>query len=343
MATKCRYVELKDEALWDAFVLAHANGTFFHQVAWRHVISGGFRHTSHYILAEREGLIVGVLPLIHVKTALFGNALISSPFCVYGGPLGVDAEAIAALTMEASALMKKLGATYCELRSRDEVSDGWQAAQPLYETFRKEIPENEDAAFKAIPRKQRAVVRKGIERNLRSELTKNADTFFDLYAESVRNLGTPVFPRKFLRLLLDHFKAATEILVVTENDQPLCGVLSFKFRNEILPYYAGGGSTARSRGGHDFMYWEVMRRAIGEGRTMFDFGRSKIGTGAYSFKKNWGFHSYPLNYTYQLAQGASLPEHNPLNPKYRMLIGAWKRLPVPVANMIGPHIVRGLG
>ena len=120
-------------------------------------------------------------------------------------------------------------------------------------------------------------------------------------------------------------------------------MLSFKFRDEILPYYAGGGINARGRGGHDFMYWEVMRHAVTEGLTMFDFGRSKIGTGAHAFKKNWGFDPLPLHYVYQLAPGARLPEHNPLNPKYRMLIETWKRLPLPIANAIGPHIVRGLG
>jgi FemAB-related protein (PEP-CTERM system-associated) len=343
MTIKCRHLEAKDEHAWDAFVVAQPQGTFFHRVAWQHVIRDAFHHAPHYLIAERQNVIVGVLPLIHVKTRLFGNALISNPFCVYGGPLSVDAETNAALANEALLLMQKLDARYCELRSRDEAVDGWRIAQPLYETFRKMLPENEDAALKAIPRKQRAVVRKGIERNLKSDLSINSDKFFRLYAESVRNLGTPMFPRRFFRLLLNHFEKDTEILTIVEDNQPLCAVLSFKFRNEILPYYAGGGFAARGRGGHDFMYWEVMRRAVGEGLTMFDFGRSKIGTGAHSFKKNWGFTPLPLHYTHQLASGAILPEHNPLNPKYRMLIAAWKRLPLPLANAIGPHIVRGLG
>ena len=343
MTIKCRYFEARDENAWDAFVVEQPRGTFFHRVAWQYVIRDAFHHTPHYLVAEQNSEIVGVLPLIHMKTRLFGNTLISNPFCVYGGPLAVNAETNVALAEEASRLMRKLGAQYCQFRSRDEAVDGWQVTHPLYETFRKIIPGTEDAALKAIPRKQRAVVRKGIERNLEAKSSLDTNSFFRLYAESVRNLGTPVFSKRFFNLLQNYFQKHTEILTIFEDNEPLCAVLSFKFRNEILPYYAGGGFAARGRGGHDFMYWEVMRRAVGEGLTMFDFGRSKIGTGAHSFKKNWGFDPLPLHYTHQLAPGEAVPEHNPLNPKYRMLIAAWKRLPLPMANAIGPHIVRGLG
>jgi FemAB-related protein (PEP-CTERM system-associated) len=343
MTMNCRPVEAKDERAWDEFVFAHPQGTFFHRVAWRHVVQEAFRHTPHYLLTERDGAITGILPLVHMKTRLFGNALVSTPFCVYGGPIGGDAESVAMLAREAAALMQRLGATSCELRLRDEGVLGWEPSPPLYETFRKPLPATDDAALKAIPRKQRAVVRKGIERGLSTTVTSESDGFFRLYAESVRNLGTPVFPKRYFRLLLDHFGKDAEVLTVFENEQPLCSVLSFIHQNEILPYYAGGGMAARGRGGHDFMYWEVMRRAVGQGLNLFDFGRSKIGTGAHSFKKNWGFEPQPLHYCHRLAPGAALPEHNPLNPKYRLMIAAWKRLPLPVANAIGPHIVRGIG
>jgi FemAB-related protein (PEP-CTERM system-associated) len=120
-------------------------------------------------------------------------------------------------------------------------------------------------------------------------------------------------------------------------------VLNFYFRDEVLPYYGGGTIIARARAGNDFMYWEVMRRAADRGFRLFDFGRSKIGTGAYAFKHNWGFAPEKLHYRFKLAEGASIPDHNPLNPKFRLFIAAWKRLPLPVANLIGPSIVRGLG
>jgi FemAB-related protein (PEP-CTERM system-associated) len=120
-------------------------------------------------------------------------------------------------------------------------------------------------------------------------------------------------------------------------------VQNFYFRNEVLPYYGGGTAEARHRAGNDFMYWEVMRRAADRGCRLFDFGRSKIGTGAYAFKHNWGFEPSPLNYRWHLAPGAAIPQNNPSNPKYRLFIAAWRKLPLPVANAIGPLIVRGLG
>jgi FemAB-related protein (PEP-CTERM system-associated) len=119
--------------------------------------------------------------------------------------------------------------------------------------------------------------------------------------------------------------------------------MNFYFRDEVLPYYGGGTAAARVRYGNDFMYWEVMRRAAARGYRLFDYGRSKLGTGSFAFKKNWGFVPEPLQYRFRLAPGAAIPDLNPLNPKFRLFIAAWKRLPLPVANAIGPHIVRGLG
>ena len=124
---------------------------------------------------------------------------------------------------------------------------------------------------------------------------------------------------------------------------PIAAVLSFYFRDEVLPYYGGGTPAARDRAGNDIMYWEVMRRAADRGSRIFDFGRSKIDTGAYHFKKNWGFAPTPLDYQFKLRDGGAIPEVNPLNPKYQLMIAAWRRLPLPIANMVGPLLARDLG
>jgi FemAB-related protein (PEP-CTERM system-associated) len=159
----------------------------------------------------------------------------------------------------------------------------------------------------------------------------------------VRDLGTPVFSRRYFRLLIDTFPDCSEILTVLDDGQPVSAVLSFFFRDEVLPYYGGGRPRARRRGAYDFMYWELMTRATSRGAQIFDFGRSKFGTGSFAFKKNWGFEPQPLHYQYFVEPGHSVPDHNPLNPKYRLMIEAWKRLPLPLANLIGPAIVRGIG
>lgn len=333
---------------WDKFIESQAGGTFFHKAAWSTVLSRAFRHKSMYAFAEQDGAITGVLPLVHVKTALFGNTLISSPFCVYGGPISVDAESSAALNEYAFAAMARTGATAIEYRFRDEAlaadtTEGWACKDDLYVTFRRTIEADEAANLKSIPRKQRAMVRKGIERGLQSTSTTDVTVLHKIYAESVRNLGTPVFSRRYFELLRDVFRENMDVVTVMDGERPVAAVLNFYDRGEVLPYYGGGTTFARAVAGNDFMYWEVMRRAALRGCTMFDFGRSKVGTGAFSFKKNWGFAPQPLYHRFKLQTGESIPDHNPLNPKYRLFIAGWKRLPLPVANRIGPFIVRGVG
>lgn len=349
MPIRCRPLNAATATAWDGFVDATPAGTFFHRAAWAPVLARAFGHTPHYTLAERDGAVVGVLPLMHVNSLLFGNSLMSSPFCVYGGPLAADAEAAAALEAHVAGLMWRVGARTTEFRFLHPLPEGWlsDAEWPtrsdLYATFRKPITADDDANMKAIPRKQRAVVRKGIERGLVSTASDQVDGLHAIYAESVRNLGTPVFSRRYFRILAEAFRGEMDVVTVLDAGRPVSAVLNFYDRGEVLPYYGGGTAAARTSHAHDFMYWEVMRRAAARGSRLFDFGRSKAGTGAFAFKKNWGFDPVPLRYRYRLAPGAAIPDHNPLNPKYRLFIAAWKRLPVPVANLIGPHIVRGVG
>jgi FemAB-related protein (PEP-CTERM system-associated) len=349
MPLVCRPLDAAGEAAWDAFVAAHPDGTFFHRAAWRQVIERGFGHRTHYLVAERDGAVVGVLPVGQVRSALFGNTLISVPFCVYGGPLAAEPEAFAALTEAAAALLPGSRASALEFRFRAPPPEGWLdpaqwvARSDLYVTFRKPITADDDANMKAIPRKQRAMVRKGIERGLTSTIDRDVAKLHRIYAESVRNLGTPVFSRRYFSLLAEIFGDDLDILTVRDGETPVASVMNFHWRDEVLPYYGGGTAAARGCYANDFMYWEVMRHAAARGAKMFDYGRSKVGTGAFAFKKNWGFEPAPLPYYFRLAPGAQVPEVNPLNPKYRLFIAAWKRLPLPVANLIGPRIVRGVG
>ena len=349
MPLACRPLDEAGEHAWDRFVAAHPDGSFFHRAAWRYVVEKAFRHRTHYLMAERDGAVSGVLPLAHVRTALFGNSLISVPFCVYGGPLAADRASFEALVEQAAALMPPTRAGAIEFRfltppPEDWLpAEQWPARRDLYATFRKPISPDDTANMKAIPRKQRAVVRKGIERGLVSRVGQDVDLLHRIYAESVRNLGTPVFARRYFRLLAETFREDMDVVTICDGDTPVAAVMNFYWRDQVLPYYGGGTRAARDCHANDFMYWEVMRRAAARGCRQFDFGRSKTGTGAFAFKKNWGFTPEPLHYRFRLAPGATIPDHNPLNPKYRLFIAAWKKLPLPVANMLGPPIVRGLG
>lgn len=323
-------------------------GSFFHLSAWARVIAHSFGHATHYVLAEQDGAVVGVLPLGRMKTLLFGDLLASTPYCVYGGALAATPEAGAALDAYAFRLQAKLRVPCLEYRRLGTADPGWVERPALYYTFRKPIVaiRGDDAKDMAanIPRKQRAEVRKGLKRGLETRTDRDVEGLFRVYAESVRNLGSPVFPKRYFCALLEAFPEESEITTVLHEGRPVASVLSFHFKEEVLPYYGGGTREARGLAAADVMYWEVMRRAAQDrGATMFDFGRSKADTGAFSFKKNWGFEPQQLHYCYRLGRGAKVPDNNPNNPKYRYFISAWKRLPLPVANVIGPHLVRGLG
>ncbi len=343
MTLTVRVAGTGDAAAWDAYVLAAPSGTFFHRFGWRRVIEESMRQPCHFLLAERDGRIAGVLPLGEVRSRLFGHTLISMPYAVYGGIVADDAEAAAALDLAARELAAKLGVGHLEYRDRDAPAHPDWPGTDLYATFRKPLDPEVEKNMLAIPRKQRAMVRKGIKAGLRSEVEHDLARFYPAFCESWHRLGTPVFPRRYFQLLLEEFGDTVDIVTVTQDEKVVCCVMNFYFRDEVWPYFAGITASARALAGSDFMYWEVMRLAVERGVRLFDFGRSKKGTGSWDFKHNWGFEPQPLHYGYHLVRAAAVPEHNPNNPKYKLFIKAWQRMPLPLANFIGPSIIRQLG
>jgi FemAB-related protein (PEP-CTERM system-associated) len=342
-ALSVRAARTQDDAAWETFVNDCPEATFFHRIGWRRIIEEVFRHRTHYLLAERGGTIVGVLPLAEIRSRLFGHSLSSLPFAAYGGTAASDADAARALHAVACTLGAELGVDHLELRNREVKEPAWPR-QDLYVTYRRAILPDVEANMLAIPRKQRAMVRKGIQRGLVAEIDYGIERFFDVYADNVHRHGTPPFPRRYFEALREVFGSACEVLsVIGPGGGVVSSVLSFYWRDEVLPYYAGDSAAARELAANDFKYWELMRRACERGLRVFDYGRSKRGTGSFDFKKNWGFEATPLAYEYRLFRGDSVPQNNPSNPKYRAMISLWRRLPRGVANAIGPSIVRNLG
>jgi len=328
---------------WDEFVFGCPEASFFHRAAWQGIIRDVFRHDTYFLYVHEAGEIRGILPLAHVNSLLFGNALIALPFAVYGGIAARAPEAVALLENAAEKLALQLGVDHLEYRNVAPRHADWPT-QDLYVTFRKEILPEVEANMLAIPRKQRAMVRKGIKNGLVSHIDDNADRFFTVFADNVHRHGTPAMPKRYFETLLKVFGKDCEILTVTTADgRLLSSVLSFYFRDEVLPYYAGDDEAARELAANDFKYWELMRRSCERGLRLFDYGRSKVGTGPYSFKKNWGFEPQPLHYEYRLYKRDSIPQNNPNNAKYKLFIEAWRRMPIGLANWLGPHIVRNLG
>ncbi len=332
-----------DAPRWDAFVDAAPQATFFHRAGWAEVMQRAFGHRVYFLYAERDGVIEGVLPLVQIRSLLFGHSLSSMPFCVCGGVVALNEEAAAALEARAIALARELQVDHLEFRNRAPRHPEWPRKDALYVNFSKALDADPEKNMLAIPRKQRAMVRKGIEAGLAGEIDQDVSRFYRAYSESVRNLGTPVFAKNYFEILREVFGAECEVLTITKDGRLIASVLSFYFRDQVLPYYGGGVAAAREVKGNDFMYWDLMRRATERGLRVFDYGRSKVGTGSYSFKKNWGFEPEPLHYEYVLVKAAAVPDLNPLNPKYRLFINLWKRLPLGVSEMLGPHLVKYLG
>ena len=335
-------LEREDHDRWDSFVKQTPRATFFHLSDWRTVIETSLGHRCHYLYAEHAGRISGILPLAEIKSRLFGHALISTPFCVYGGVVARDPDTELQLTESAAQLAEELQVDYLELRNREAGHTTWPV-KDLYVSFRKPIASDSAANMQAIPRKQRAMVRKGIDAGLQAHHDGSMDDFYRVYAESVRNLGTPVLSKDYYASLKQAFGTDCEITVITHQEKAVAAVMSFYFRDEVHPYYGGSVMRGRDLKANDFMYWALMQRAVERGARLFDFGRSKRDTGSYHFKKHWGFDPEPLPYAYRLVRARDVPNISPTNRKYRLFIKAWQRLPLRVSCALGPWLARDLG
>ncbi|MBS1812944.1 MAG: FemAB family PEP-CTERM system-associated protein [Acidobacteria bacterium] len=336
-----------DAQRWDAFVQNSAAATFCHLSGWARVIERVWNHEPHHLLAETNGEISGVLPLFHVKSRLFGSMLVSSPNAVYGGVAADNSESGNALMAEAKRLAKQLQVDYLELRDTVETgfgNDGDLHRKDLYFSFEHPISTDEEALMKTFPRDIRTMIRKGAKNGLTAQLGREEflDEFYEVYATSLRHLGTPVFPKRLFVEFLREFPNHSDILMIRQGDKVAGSVLSFYFRDKVMPYYAGAYADFYRAGINNFMYWELMRSAATRGYARFDFGRSKTGTGAYEFKRGWGMETKSLPYHFYLVRAKEMPNLNPTNPKFELMIKVWKQLPLGVTKMVGPMIVKNL-
>ena len=334
---------LSDESIeWDAFVRSMPGGSPFHLLAWKRAVETTFGHRPRYIMAVGEHGIEGVLPLFEVRGLLGGRGLISVPYGVYGGICGRSEPARQLLLDHATGLARHVGAGYVELRHRA----GQEMDLPtksLYVNFSRPISGNDEENLAAIPRKQRRMTRQGLKHGLRAEFgMQHLDAFYDVYARSVHTLGTPVFPRRLFTAISQEFQKECELLTIWKDERVVAGVLTLLYEGQALPYYGGALREAFPYAVNDFMYWELLCHVAHAGYRVFDFGRSREGTGPYNFKRHWGFEPQPLPYQYALLEGGSIPNVSPANPKMRLAVEAWKRAPYQLTRLLGPALTRYL-
>lgn len=335
-----RLADDNDRERWDAYVANNAAGDFFHRFGWREVIASAYGYGDVYLIAECGEAIVGVLPLIDVRSPLLGRSLISTAFTIGGGPLFDDGNVRDALYQKAEDIGRERSVRYVELRCNGDMPANWVGVGGRYANFSMQLPQEEDQNLSVIPRRRRAEVRKAVKSKADGVLNVchglKPDRFYNLYASALRDHGTPVFPHRFLNALVDKFEADMDMTFIETDDGPIVGLLSFKYKNKYMPYYIGATRDARRFRGAELVFWSAMRRAVELDYATYDFGRSKVDTGPFQFKKLWGIEPEMLTYQYNLIGVNEAPNINPNNPKFRMFADAWRRLPLPLANQLGP-------
>ena len=348
---RLRLAELSDPnecARIEAFVQAHPDSTPFHRPAWLKAVEQGTGNRALGLLAERHGEIVAWLPLSEVHSPVFGRLLASSGFAVDGGLLaseGANCEAVFAAVEE---LAQRLSCPTIELRGGvlPQERGGWALRRDAHCGFIKPLAEDDEKQLLSLPKRQRAEVRKGLANVLEVETgttERERAAHYAAYAESVRNHGTPVFPRALFDEVLDHFGEDADVLTVRHEGRPVSGLLTLYHHGAAMPFWGGGVWEARQLRANERANYELMRHALRRGCSHFDFGRSKTNSGPYHFKRNWGFEPQPLTYAIWTAPGAEKRDADPTSAKHALQIAVWQRLPLAIANRLGPMIAKGLG
>lgn len=350
LAVTLRLADLRDRtevSRLEGYVLRHPAGTPFHRPAWISAVARGTCNLALALVAEQGGQLTGLLPLTLADSPLFGRLLVSSGFAVGGGLLADTEQAAQALLAGLEELAARHACCDAELRGGQLPAGrhGWSIRRDAHCGFAAPLAADDAAQLGWIARKQRAEVRKGLSADMEVSIgTSPADraAHYAVYAESVRNLGTPVFPASLFGEVLDAFGGDADILTVRAQGKPIAAVLSLYHCGTVMPYWGGGTPAARHLRANDRMYYELMLHARRRGCTRFDFGRSKTGSGPYNFKRNWGFEPESLAYASWTAPGTPPRDADPLSAINAAKVALWKRLPLPLANLIGPHIARGL-
>ena len=339
--TEIRSYTQEWQSAWDAYVYRHPQASPFHLIAWKRAVERAFGFAARYLLAEEQGSVRGVLPLFQVHNPVMGKVLLSTPFAVYGGVCASDDQAANALRQAACDMAREEKVQYLELRQQSAGGDPEFQVKQLYVAFGQELPASPERLLQGFPRDTRYMIRKAEKNGLRAVVDNSQlDSFYEIYAHSVRKLGTPVFARRFFRILLEEFHNQCELSVIWHQQQAVAAVLSFRFRDQILPYYGGSLLEARRLAANNFMYWDLMKRSLEGGARYFDFGRSKLGTGSYAFKTQWGMREHPLPYQFYLVRRKNMPNFSPANARFHLAGSLWKRLPFPVTKLLGPALVR---
>jgi FemAB-related protein (PEP-CTERM system-associated) len=329
-----------DRASWDAYVNSRPGATGYHAWAWREVIERTFGHAAFYLVARVDGRpdITGVLPLVEIRSRLFGRTLTSLPFVNYGGIVADNEAAAEALLAFARDLAVRRDCRHVELRHLSRRFDVLPCKQHKV-TMRLALS---PGLWDRLDRKVRNQIRKAMKSDLTVERggVNRLSDFYQVFSRNMRDLGTPVYTRRLFEEVLRTFPDRTRLVIVRLKGTPIAGALTFRTGGLVEVPWASSINDFNSLCPNHLLYWSIIEAAIAENCTMLDFGRSTPNEGTFKFKAQWGAVPEPLHWEYCLLHDDMIPDQSPKNPKLRLFVETWKRMPIWAANLIGPLVVR---
>lgn len=327
---------------WDAYVEGKQNAFNYHRWCWKQIIERTFEHSGHYLAAMQGKTICGILPLFDVRSRLFGHFLVSVPFFSYGGILADSEEATRALSDEAVRLARQVGASHIELRHVDAIGPWDQAVSKV--TMVVNLPRTPDEYLRRLSSGMRKKIRYASQADLQADWggIELVPEFYEVFSSNMRNLGTPVYPVSWFVNQLQGTPGSIRIVLLREGKNAVFAAFVSTFRDRVELPWAASLRSAREKHSQLALYWTLIEWAIRNGFRTCDLGRCTPNGGPYRFKEHWGCDESPLRWQYWPGNGAPAPRLQPDNKKYQLAVGLWKRLPLPVANVLGPKVVRGL-
>ncbi|MEW6381025.1 MAG: FemAB family XrtA/PEP-CTERM system-associated protein [bacterium] len=340
---RVRLFEDRDQGRWDAYVQGSSHSSLYHLSAWKKVLETSLGHPAYYLYAEEGGTLVGLLPMIHLKSFLFGSRLISLPCFNYGGVCAHDPEVQTALIREGMEIARSTGAAHLELRQAQTYP--WELAVKQHRVaMLLDLPDSWSNLWQGFSAKLRNQIRKGEKQDLefRQGVEEELSSFYQVFSRNMRDLGTPVQGKEFFQAIMTTFSDRARICTVYQGSEPLASGLVLGFKQTLEIPWASSLRKYNSSCANMLLYWGVLRYACDAGYRLFDFGRSAPGSGTYRFKEQWGAKPRPLYWYYWLREGESLPALHPENPRYHLAIQMWKRMPLPLSRALGPLLARGM-
>lgn len=329
---------------WDDFVSNHPNGRIYHLSQWNELIRNNFRHSIKYIVLENINSIEGILPLTEFKSLLFGRFSVSLPFINYGGPLINSSNHFSEIDNYLTEYQKQSDFDFIELRMDSSYETTLSVKQHKV-TFLIELPDSSEELFNSFGSKIRSQIRRPLKENMYCKAGSEnlIHDFYKVYSINMRDLGTPALPKSFFRDVIKTFPEHISIVCVyTKNHKPIAASFLIQYKDVCEIPWASSLKKFNRFSPNMLLYWESFKIAIERRCKQFDMGRCSPDGGTYRFKQQWGAQEKPLFWYYVLPNSEGLPELNPNNPKYSLLIKTWKKLPSVITNCISPFIIRNI-